>query len=96
MSSSVWISGESPPWTQRNCWFIRAARGKQSNASMQESYTCSEYLILPGDGRMRTDTWFTAGDTPGRVNLPPPPPASLTHIATQAEAEKVGVLRTLA
>lgn len=50
MSSSVWISGERPPCTQRNCWFIRAARGKQSNASMQESYTCSEYLILPGGG----------------------------------------------
>lgn len=50
MSSSVWISGERPPWTQRNCWFIRAARGKQSNASMQESYTCSEYLILPEGG----------------------------------------------
>lgn len=47
MSSSVWISGESPPCTHRNCWFIRAARGRQSNASMQESYTCSEYLILP-------------------------------------------------
>ena len=52
MSSSVCISGESPPWTHRNCWFIRAARGKQSNASIQESYTCSEYLILPG-GRPR-------------------------------------------
>lgn len=51
MSSSVWISGESPPCTQRNCWFIRAARGRQSNASMQESYTCSEYLILPRGGR---------------------------------------------
>lgn len=50
MSSSVWISGESPPCTHRNCWFIRAARGRQSNASMQESYTCSEYLILPGGG----------------------------------------------
>lgn len=48
MSSSVWISGESPPCTHRNCWFISAARGRQSNASMQESYTCSEYLILPG------------------------------------------------
>lgn len=50
MSSSVWISGERPPCTHRNCWFIRAARGRQSNASMQESYTCSEYLILPGGG----------------------------------------------
>ncbi len=50
MSSSVWISGDSPPCTHKNCWFIRAARGRQSNASMQESYTCSEYLILPGGG----------------------------------------------
>ena len=47
MSSSVWISGLSPPWTQRNCWFIRAARGRQSKASMQASYTRSVYLILP-------------------------------------------------
>lgn len=36
-SSSEWISGERPPWTQRNCWFIRAASGRQSNASMQAS-----------------------------------------------------------
>ena len=47
MSSNVWISGESPPCTQRNCWFMRAARGKQSNASMHASYTRSVYLILP-------------------------------------------------
>lgn len=48
MSSKVCISGESPPWTHRNCWFMSAARGRQSNASIHESYTCSEYLILPG------------------------------------------------
>jgi len=47
MSSSVCISGESPPWTQRNCWFMIAARGRQSNASMHASYTFSEYFILP-------------------------------------------------
>lgn len=47
MSSKVCISGESPPWTHRNCWFMSAARGRQSNASIHESYTCSEYLILP-------------------------------------------------
>lgn len=48
MSSRLWISGESPPCTQRNCWFMRAASGRQSNASMQASYTLSEYFILPG------------------------------------------------
>lgn len=47
MSSKVCISGDRPPWTHRNCWFMRAAKGRQSNASIQESYTCSEYLILP-------------------------------------------------
>lgn len=47
MSSRLWISGESPPCTQRNCWFMRAASGRQSNASMQASYTLSEYFILP-------------------------------------------------
>lgn len=47
MSSKVWISGERPPCTQRNCWFINAAKGKQSKASMQASYTRSVYLILP-------------------------------------------------
>lgn len=50
MSSKVCISGESPPCTHRNCWFMSAAKGRQSNASMHESYTCSEYLILPADG----------------------------------------------
>lgn len=58
MSSNVWISGERPPCTQRNCWFIRAARGRQSNASIQESYTCSEYLILPRGGRRSGEICF--------------------------------------
>ena len=47
MSSMLNISGESPPWTQRNCWFMMAASGRQSNESMHVSYTVSEYLILP-------------------------------------------------
>lgn len=47
ISSKLWISGESPPWTHKNCWFIKAARGKQSNDSMQASYTFSVYFILP-------------------------------------------------
>jgi len=37
MSSKQLISGERPPWTQRNCWFRRAARGKQSKASIHAS-----------------------------------------------------------
>lgn len=37
ISSKVWISGERPPWTHKNCWFIKAANGKQSNASIQAS-----------------------------------------------------------
>lgn len=49
MSSRQVISGLRPPWTQRNCWLRRAARGRQSNASIQASYTCSEYFILPGE-----------------------------------------------
>lgn len=56
MSSKVCISGESPPWTHRNCWFMSAARGRQSNASIHESYTCSEYLILP-DRRQTCNQW---------------------------------------
>lgn len=52
MSSKVWISGDSPPWTHRNCWFMSAAKGRQSNASIHESYTCSEYLILPEGGNV--------------------------------------------
>lgn len=47
MSSRFVISGDSPPCTHRNCWFISAARGRQSKASIHASYTLSEYLILP-------------------------------------------------
>ena len=47
MSSRLKISGESPPWTQRNCWFMMAASGRQSKESIHVSYTVSEYLILP-------------------------------------------------
>ena len=47
MSSRVNISGESPPCTHRNCWFIKAARGRQSNESIHTSYTVSVYLVLP-------------------------------------------------
>lgn len=49
MSSRQLISGESPPCTHRNCWLSKAARGRQSKASMQASYTRSEYLILPAE-----------------------------------------------
>lgn len=49
MSSRQLISGESPPCTHRNCWLSRAARGRQSKASIQASYTRSEYLILPAN-----------------------------------------------
>lgn len=51
MSSRFVISGDSPPCTHRNCWFISAARGRQSKASIHASYTLSEYLILPVMGR---------------------------------------------
>lgn len=47
MSSRFVISGDNPPCTHRNCWFMRAARGRQSKASIHASYTRSEYLILP-------------------------------------------------
>ena len=50
MSSRVCSSGERPPCTQRNCWFMIAASGRQSNASMHASYTFSEYFILPTTG----------------------------------------------
>lgn len=53
MSSRQLISGESPPCTHRNCWLSRAARGRQSKASIQASYTRSEYLILPA-----ASTWW--------------------------------------
>jgi hypothetical protein len=47
MSSKVLSSGESPPWTQKNCLFMMAARGSAQNEFMQASYTRSEYLRLP-------------------------------------------------
>ena len=47
ISSSENISGDSPPWTHRNCPFMRAAKGRQSKESIHRSYTASEYLILP-------------------------------------------------
>ena len=47
MSSKLVISGDIPPCTHRNCWFKRAARGRQSNVSIHASYTSSEYLIRP-------------------------------------------------
>lgn len=47
ISSRHVISGDSPPCTHKNCWFKRAARGRQSNVSMHASYTRSEYLIRP-------------------------------------------------
>lgn len=47
MSSKQVISGDIPPCTQRNCWFKRAARGRQSNVFIHASYTSSEYLIRP-------------------------------------------------
>lgn len=47
MSSKLVISGDIPPCTHRNCWFKRAASGRQSNVSIHASYTCSEYLIRP-------------------------------------------------
>ena len=46
-SSSVMISGDNPPCTQRNCPLMSAANGRQSKASMQQSYTSTEYFILP-------------------------------------------------
>jgi hypothetical protein len=36
-SSSVTRSGDNPPWTQRNCLFMTAARGRLQNESMQAS-----------------------------------------------------------
>ncbi len=59
MSSNVCISGDRPPWTHKNCWFIRAARGRQSNASMHASYTCSEYwFYLKGrETEIHTPAW---------------------------------------
>lgn len=53
MSSRQVTSGLRPPCTHRNCWLRRAARGRQSKASIQASYTCSEYFILPGRSRQK-------------------------------------------
>lgn len=47
ISSKSCISGERPPCTHKNCWFINAANGKQSNASIHAMYTRSEYFIRP-------------------------------------------------
>jgi hypothetical protein len=47
MSSRVFNSGESPPWMQKNCLFMIAARGSAQNEFMQASYKRSEYLRLP-------------------------------------------------
>ena len=60
ISSSVCISGDSPPWTQRNCWFMMAARGRQSKASMQASYTRSVYLkISQNQIKLSPRVWTT-------------------------------------
>ena len=37
ISSREKISGLSPPWTHRNCWFMIAARGRQSKESIHAS-----------------------------------------------------------
>lgn len=47
MSSKVLSSGESPPWIQKNCLFMTAARGSEQNEFMQASYKRSEYFRLP-------------------------------------------------
>ena len=49
ISSSVWISGDRPPCTQRNFPSMRAASGRQSKLSMQRSYRLSEYLVKPAE-----------------------------------------------
>ena len=41
----VFMSGERPPWTQRNCSFIKAARGSASKAFIHASYTLWLYLV---------------------------------------------------
>ena len=51
MSSSVFNSGERPPWMQRNCLFMMAAKGNAQKDSMHASYTRSEYLCLPVKAR---------------------------------------------
>lgn len=54
ISSKSWISGDKPPCTHRNCWFINAANGKQSNASIHAMYTRSEYFIRPKKQRCKS------------------------------------------
>jgi len=44
MSSKVLSLGEIPPWTQKNCLFIIAARGGAQNESKHASYRRFEYL----------------------------------------------------
>lgn len=69
MSSRQVTSGLRPPCTHRNCWLRRAARGRQSNASIQASYTRSEYFILPAGHTHRSDHWtcWTHSTTPSHA-----------------------------
>lgn len=58
MSSIVFSSGDRPPWIQRNCLFMMAARGREQKDSIHASYTRSLYLCLPssvglGSGKKR-------------------------------------------
>lgn len=69
ISSRVYISGDSPPWTQRNCLFMRAARGRASNDLMHASYTASEYLILPEDATNKTNTPLIYANINNRLTL---------------------------
>lgn len=69
ISSRVYISGDSPPWTQRNCLFMRAASGRASNDLMHASYTASEYLILPEDVTNKTNTPLIQANVNNRLTL---------------------------
>lgn len=69
ISSRVYISGDSPPWTQRNCLFMRAASGRASNDLMHASYTASEYLILPEDVTNKTNTPLIYANINNRLTL---------------------------
>lgn len=51
MSSTVRMSGDSPPWTHKNWLLTRAASGRQSNAVMNKLYRVSEYFTLPAKKR---------------------------------------------
>lgn len=46
-SSNFCISGDMPPWTQRNCLFITAPSGNMSKELVHASYTLSVYFTLP-------------------------------------------------